>query len=270
MKTILILGSTGLLGSAIYRYLRQNPDYLVFGASRSDPKFKIDATDPASAINIFNQIQPDIVINCIGIIKQKDAIDDHMWVVNGRFPHWLAKLCNISGARLIHISTDCVFDGTKGNYVENDPPDSQDIYGNSKAAGEINYGRAITLRTSLIGHENGTAFSLLNWFMSQQGSVRGFKNAIFSGLPAVEIAKIIDIYVIPNDDLQGLYHLSGHPIDKFDLLSIIAKVYGKEIKIIPEYNFNIDRSLSSKRFQEATGYFPKPWIELIRDMHAFQ
>lgn len=270
MKTVLVLGATGILGSAIYRYMAQQPDYLLFGASRNNQKFKIEAEDPASAINIFNQVQPDIVINCIGIIKQKHTSDDQMMTVNGRFPHWISKLCNISGARFIHISTDCVFSGSSGNYLENDAPDAIDAYGKSKAVGEINYGNAVTLRTSLIGHENKTTLSLLEWFLSQTDSVKGFKNAIFSGLPAVEIARVIHKHVLPNEALQGLYHLSASPINKFDLLTLISKVYQKEIKIIPEYEFKIDRSLNSNKFKQETGYSPPAWQELIEVMYAFR
>ena len=135
-------------------------------------------------------------------------------------------------ARLIHFSTDCVFSGKKGSYLENDVPDAMDLYGRTKLLGEVDYPHAITLRTSLIGHElNGTR-SLVNWFLAQEGSVRGYTKAIFSGLPAVEIARVIEKYVLPHPELHGVYHLSADPISKHDLLSIVKDVYSKQVEIL--------------------------------------
>ena len=184
--------------------------------------------------------------------------------------HRLAELCKLLNARLIHISTDCVYSGKKGNYLESEPADSMDVYGQSKLLGEVDYPHAVTLRTSTIGHEFSTKHGLLEWFLSQEGECNGFLRAIFSGLPTIVLAQIIRDIVIPNNDLRGLYHVAGQPISKYDLLKLIAEVYGKSIKIIKDENFTIDRSLNSDKFKTATGYSPSAWPELIRLMHSYQ
>jgi dTDP-4-dehydrorhamnose reductase len=223
-------------------------------------------------LGLFSSAKPDIVINCIGLVKQLAEADDPLAAIpiNAMLPHRLARVCAVSGARLIHMSTDCVFAGTKGMYTETDFADAADLYGRSKLMGEVDYPNAITLRTSIIGHELTGARSLVGWFLAQEGPVKGFKRAVFSGLPTVEMAKLIRDYVIPHPELHGLYHVSAEPINKFDLLTLVAKTYGKSIEIVPEDQFVIDRSLDSSRFRQATGYAPKPWPELIRLMNRFQ
>jgi dTDP-4-dehydrorhamnose reductase len=169
----------------------------------------------------------------------------------------------------VHISTDCVFSGAKGMYVESDFPDADDLYGRSKYLGEVDYPHAVTLRTSIIGHELDGARSLLCWFLAQGGSVRGFTKAVFSGLPTVELARVVRDFVLPHPELHGLYHVSAAPINKYDLLKLVAQAYGKSIEITPHDQLVIDRSLDSTRFKAATGYAPPSWPELVRTMHAF-
>jgi dTDP-4-dehydrorhamnose reductase len=212
-----------------------------------------------------------VVINCIGLIKQIKNADDPLVAIpiNSLLPHRLAQLCGVTGARLVHMSTDCVFFGDRGMYTEADISDAKDLYGRSKYLGEVDYPNAVTLRTSIIGHELNGTNSLVGWFLAQHGSVKGFRRAIFSGLPAFELARIIRDYVIPDPDLHGVYHVSADPINKFDLLNLISNVYGKKIDITPDDNFIINRSLDSTRFREATGYQPKPWPELVRQMREF-
>lgn len=154
-------------------------------------------------------------------------------------------------------------------YTEADVSDAKDLYGRSKYMGEVDYPYAITLRTSIIGHELDGARSLVGWFLAQEGSVKGFKRAIFSGLPTVEIARIIRDFVIPRPDLHGLYHVSAEPIDKYELLRLVAQVYGKNIEIISDDKLAIDRSLDSSRFRELTGYNPPSWPALVQVMHQF-
>jgi dTDP-4-dehydrorhamnose reductase len=185
-------------------------------------------------------------------------------------PHRMADLCTVSGARLVHVSTDCVFAGTKGGYLEGDAPDALDTYGKSKQLGEVDYPHAITLRISTIGHELQTAYGLLEWFLSQKGSCKGFNRAVFSGFPNTVFAQIVRDVVIPRPDLHGLYHVGAQAIGKYDLLRLIAKVYGKQIDIIRDDHFVIDRSLNSERFYAATGYKAAAWPELIRAMYASQ
>jgi dTDP-4-dehydrorhamnose reductase len=184
-------------------------------------------------------------------------------------PHRLARVCGLVGARLVHVSTDCVFSGAKGGYIEADFADADDLYGRSKYLGEVDYPHAVTLRTSIIGHELDGARSLLCWFLAQGSSVRGFTRAVFSGLPTVELARVIRDYVLPAPALRGLYHVSSAPINKYELLGLIAKTYGKSIDITPQDEPVIDRSLDSTRFRAATGYSPPPWPDLIEQMRAF-
>jgi dTDP-4-dehydrorhamnose reductase len=225
-----------------------------------------------SLTGLFKKSRPDVVINCIGMVKQLAAAVDPLVVlpVNALLPHRLARLCEVAGARLVHISTDCVFSGVKGMYTEADVPDVTDLYGLSKYIGEVDYPHAITLRTSIIGHELSGSQSLVGWFLSQREGVRGFRRAIFSGLPTVELALVIRDYVIPRPELHGLYHVSAKAINKYELLRLVANVYGKSVEIHPDDQFVIDRSLDSTLFCQATGYHPKEWSELIQLMHEFQ
>ena len=170
---------------------------------------------------------------------------------------------------MIHFSTDCVFSGLKGNYLENDFADANDIYGRSKFLGEISSEGNITIRTSFIGKELGTNRALLNWFLSQKEKIKGYRNAIYSGLTTLEIAKVLDKYVIPNPDLQGLYHLSADNIDKYSLLSLLNKVYKKNLFIEEDLNIRIDRSLNSYKFRNETGYKPLQWEQAIEEMREF-
>lgn len=275
-----------MLGNAVLRFFSKNPEYEVHCTFRNWSSVRelqimapsagfvsgVDVESLDSLTRMFATVQPDIVINCIGIVKQLADSNDPLIAlpINALLPHRLARLAQVAGARLVHMSTDCVFSGAKGNYVEGDLPDAYDLYGRSKLLGEVDYPNAITLRTSIIGHELTGNRSLIDWFLSQTGEVDGYKNAIFSGLPTVEIARIIHDHVIPNPDLHGLYHVSAEPINKFDLLSLVSKEYGKEIAIRPKGDFVIDRSLNSDRFRSATGFKPEPWTMLIHRMHEFR
>ncbi len=212
----------------------------------------------------------DVVINCIGLIKQHDVAKQHVEAIeiNALLPHKIAQLCDRVGARLIHFSTDCVFDGKAGNYLETDLPTATDLYGKSKCLGEVDYGQHITLRTSIIGHELKSSVSLIDWFLNQKGFVRGFSKAVFSGLPTAYVAKVLEDYVLPNPSLSGLYQLSVDPIDKFSLISKVADVYNKQIEIERFEDFVIDRSLNSIKFREKTGFVPPSWDELVAFMHS--
>lgn len=280
--SILVIGATGLIGSTIFKYLSGNANFSVFGTIRNplDKRFFLDSLNKrliadlqASDIHkwnkVLNKIKPNVVINCLGITKHLEGGNDPLVTIpiNAYFPHYLNILCQEYGARLIHISSDCVFSGSRGSYLEDDIPDAEDFYGRSKALGEVSQGPAITLRTSTIGHELHGALGLLDWFLCQKGSCQGFKKAYFSGLPTIELAKIIERYVIPRPQLHGLYHVGAEKISKFDLLTRIAREYGKKIEIIPNVTFKIDRSLNSDRFKEATGYKPPSWKQLIEEMH---
>lgn len=280
---ILVLGVTGMLGKAVFSQLSCEKNYKVFGTLRN-PNYlsyfphlqhqylltNIDILDHDTLVETLRKVKPDVVVNCIGLIKQFDSAKDPLVVlpINSILPHRLAKLCDIINARLIHISTDCVFSGNKGFYEESDVSDAEDLYGRSKFIGEVHdVPHALTLRTSIIGHGIHPNHSLIDWFLAQSNSVRGYSKAIFSGLPTIELARVIQNYVIPDTKLYGLYHVAAEPIDKLSLLQLVAEVYEKEIEIYPEDNVKIDRSLNSYRFRQKTGYSSPSWIKLIKLMH---
>lgn len=281
---ILVLGASGMLGNAILRLFYDSGEFEIAGTVRSNhicnflspmlQKYLISGVDVEnfdSLCALFNQLRPDVVINCIGIVKQASLSDDPLLAIpiNSLFPHRLSRLCMLSGARLVHISTDCVFSGSRGMYKETDIADAKDLYGVSKWLGEVDYANTVTLRTSIIGHELENNRSLIGWFLNQQGAIRGFSNAIFSGLPTVELARIIRDFVIPFTHLRGVYHVSAEPISKYQLLNLVAVVYGKIIDIEIDDSIIIDRSLDSTRFKNLTGFSPAPWPELIKQMYLF-
>ncbi len=280
---ILILGVTGMLGHALFYYFSKNKQYDVYATIRGTKSLnkyfptmmlqKVVSDVNADYINKIQKtievIDPDVVINCIGIIKQlKEAKESIISIkINSLFPHQLAEICIKTNCRMIHISTDCVFSGKDGNYKEEDIADEDDLYGRTKYLGEVDYPNAITLRTSIIGHELKNKISLIDWFLSQKNSVNGFRKAIYTGFPTIEFAEIIDKYVLTNNDLKGLYHVSTEPISKYELLNLIAEIYHKDIQINPDDSFIINRSLESNRFKKVTGYSPPAWKDLIIKMH---
>ena len=225
-----------------------------------------------SLVQAFIRSRPDLVINCVGLVKQLADAENPLQAIpiNALLPHRLARLCELTRARLVHMSTDCVFAGDKGDYRETDPSDATDLYGRSKFLGEVDYPHAITLRTSIIGHELQSAHGLVNWFLSQQERCNGYTRAIFSGLPTVALAQVVRDVVIPRTDLSGVYHVAAQPISKYDLLTLIADVYGNKIEIVPSDMLVIDRSLNAERFRDATGYVVPGWPELIKLMHSYK
>lgn len=282
---VLVLGASGMFGNAMMRVLSENSAWEVLGTIRSDGAKRffasniaehlvtgIDVEQHDALVKLFAKVRPAVVVNCIGLVKQlADAEDPLVAIpVNSLLPHRLAGLCELVGARLVHMSTDCIFSGKKGGYRENDLPDAEDVYGRSKLLGEVAYPHTITLRTSIIGHELQSAHGLIDWFLSQQGKCKGYTRAIFSGVPTVVLGKIIRDIVIPHPELHGVYHVAAKPISKFDLLDLVAEVYGKQIEIIPDDKLAIDRSLNADRFRDATGYVAPEWEEMIELMFAYK
>lgn len=281
---ILVIGATGMLGNTLYRFFCGTPEIEAFGSlrdARSKSMFDssirdnlisgVDVGDINSLIGLYGQVRPDVVVNCIGVIKQLGNANDPLQAIpiNSLLPHTLARLSEATGARLVHLSTDCVFRGDQGAYRESDIPDAQDLYGRSKLMGEVDYPHAITLRTSIIGHELNRANGLVGWFLSQEQSVKGYAEAIFSGLPTIEIGRIILERVIPAPELHGLYHVAGEPISKMELLRLVASTYGKSINIVRDDSVRIDRSLDATRFNAVTGYQPPAWPALVKKMKDF-
>ena len=282
----MILGVTGKLGSAVHKVFASDPRHETWGTLRSAGSRRyfsdadrarlidgVDVTAHDSLVTVLDRVRPDVVINAVGVIKQLAIANDPLIVlpINSMLPHRLAGLCGLVGARLIQVSSDCVYSGRAGSYVESDLSDAEDLYGKSKYIGEVHdQPHAITLRTSGIGHELNSANGLLEWFLSQEGRVKGFSRAIFSGLPWVELARVIKEYVLPRPEMHGLYHVSAKPISKLDLLTLIGGVYGKQITIDPDDTVRIDRSLNSERFSGATGYVAAEWPQLIAAMHKYR
>ncbi len=281
---VLILGASGMLGHTALRYLSSQPELDVVGSLRAPkpalqalaPQARlvagVDVENPDALAALLAQVRPDVVLNAVGVVKQLAAADDPLVAlpINALLPHRLARLCDLVGARLIHVSTDCVFTGRQGLYRESDVPDALDLYGRSKLLGEVDYPNAVTLRTSIIGPElGGGAQGLVGWFLAQRGEVKGFTRAVFSGLPTLELARVIHRHVLPRPELRGVWHVSTAPIDKHALLGLVKQAWGRDTVIRPDDQLVIDRSLDSSRFRETTGYQPATWPELVQAMKDF-
>lgn len=242
-------------------------DLARYGIARADRILGgIDATSPDSVRSAVEAVQPDAVINAIGVIKQKEEAKfaARTIEINSLFPHRLYEACRDAGSRLVHISTDCVFAGTSGGYDEDDLPDARDLYGRSKALGEVVSEGAVTIRTSIIGRELSSAHGLLEWFVSNKGgTVRGFVNAYFSGFTTEALTGLIARYILPRQDLQGLYHVASGRISKYDLLSRVNRRLDLGILIEPSEELVIDRSLDASGFAEKTGFSAPSWDEMI-------
>ena len=282
---VLIFGVTGMLGSCMYKYFSNLNEFRVIGVLRNVNKKSFFNENPNSRLINFDNynnfpklekfiknMQPDYVINCLGVIKQKinETNPETTLFINSYLPHLIDKLSSIHNFKLIHFSTDCVFDGHAGLYKEDDIPLPQDFYGLSKLLGELETKNTLTIRTSIIGHELESTYSLVNWFLSSRNSVQGFTNAIYSGFPSVEIARIIHKFIIPNKSLSGIYNLSSNPISKYELLKIISKQYKHNIDIVSDETVVIDRSLDATLFNMKTKYVCPSWPKLIQDMFEFQ
>lgn len=285
MHKVLILGASGMLGNAMLRTFAEDGRHEVYGSVRTHATSKLfpeflrhhlvvagDIENQDALIQLFGKVRPTIVINCIGLIKQLAHAGDALSAipVNALLPHRIANLCAAMGARMVHVSTDCVFSGRSGLYKETDASDAEDLYGRSKLLGEVNYPHTITLRTSIIGQELAGANGLIGWFLKQEGKCDGYSKAIFSGLPTDELSRVVRDIVLPRPELSGLYHVASAPINKYDLLKLVAEIYTKQIDITPNDKLVIDRSLNADRFTAATGYVAPAWRALVEGMHNFQ
>jgi dTDP-4-dehydrorhamnose reductase len=278
---ILIIGGSGMLGHKLVQEWRDRfdvwttlkgrfEDYERFGIfERACTIDQVDAEKYETVERAIEKTQPDVIFNAVGIIKQLESSKNVIktLTINSIFPHRLAETAAKIGARLITISTDCVFDGKKGNYNEADVSDATDVYGKSKNLGEIAAENCLTLRTSIIGREVQTRHSLVEWFLSNRGGkVKGFSNAVYSGFPTIVLAGIIAGLIENYKHLNGLYHISAEPINKYELLKLINEAYNAGVEIEPFADFWLDRSLDSTKFREATGFQPASWREMIRLM----
>ena len=277
---ILILGGNGMLGHQLFKHLAEDHEvkvtlrqdlsvYEKFNLFHPDNSFsRINVRSADQLIEVLGVFQPQAIVNAVGIIKQRPSARESITSleINSLFPHRLALLCKTINARMIHLSTDCVFSGKKGNYREDDPSDALDLYGKSKYLGEVNEHHCVTLRTSMIGRELSRKKSLLEWFLAQKGPIKGFKKAIFSGFTTKELSRIIEIILTQHPYASGIYHVSNDPISKFDLLALIKDGLNLPVEIIPDKSFVCDRSLDSNKFRQEFNYNPPTWEEMIKEL----
>lgn len=265
---VLVLGGSGMLGHKMAQVLGERHE--VWTTRRewqpTGRTFALDVRDADRLAGVLDGVRPDAVVNCVGIIKQRPSDPVTMIETNAVLPHRLLQLCDRQGARLIHVSTDCVFSGVRGNYTEDDLPDATDLYGRSKLLGEV-AGSALTIRTSIIGPERGTAYGLVAWLLANRsGKVVGYWNAIFSGLTTLALSRLVCRILREHPKLSGLWHVSAAPISKFGLLVLLREAYGLDIEVAPCDDARIDRSLDSSRFRAATGWAPDSWCRMVADM----
>ena len=279
---ILVVGASGMLGHEAIRVLA--PDFDVWGSCRSGERLPdlgipadriisgLDAAVPSGAYELLDRVRPDLVINAIGIVKQLEASHDAIpsIAVNSLWPHVLSDACAQAGARMVHVSTDCVFSGSRGNYVESDIPDATDLYGRSKLLGEVTADpHAVTLRTSIVGWQIGPQTSLIGWFAAHRAEkLTGYRRAVFSGLSTTALTRVIRDVVLPDPSLTGLYHVSAEPIDKYTLLRDLAAACSWDVDLTPSDEPVVDKSLDSGRFRTATGWVPPSWEAMLADLAA--
>ncbi len=278
MKT-LIIGGNGMLGHQLCRLLKDRME--IYGTIRQDSEYfdilpsekilkDVIVQDTQKLADVLDKVQPDAVVNAVGIVKQRDEAKQAVpsIQVNALFPHQLADLCGVRGIRVIQISTDCVFSGFKGKYTELDIPDPVDLYGRTKLLGELNRPGCLTLRTSIIGWQINTFSSLLSWFALQRGKhMKGYRKAIYTGLSTSVFAQLIGDILLSRPDLQGIYQVASEPISKFDLLVQLRDLLKwKDIIIESDDQFFCDRSLSGTRFSVATGWRSPTWEAMLGDL----
>lgn len=240
------------INEAIYRY----PERMFWG---------IDVTDFVAVSRIIDEFHPDAVINAVGIVKQRrEAADSIQSIqVNALFPHLLARLCSARGIRAVHMSTDCVFSGRFGNYADDASSDANDLYGRTKYLGEVFEPGIITLRTSIIGLELLHGASLVEWFLSQRGTVHGYNRVIYSGFTTLEMANIIKRVLTRNDAPSGVYNVSSEKIDKYTLLWNLNERIKHDVTIVEDSSIVCDRSLDSNKFRSDFGYLPPTWDSML-------
>ena len=281
---ILVFGATGMLGHTLIKYLQTQKNIIVEFTVRDktklkkckkifgkEPKYIVNASNPKSALFAINKFKPDFCVNCIGFLKQKDESKYYSEYINinSLFPHHLAQYCTENKSRLIHISTDGVYSGIRGNYTEDDIPDPVDFYCRSKLLGELGNKKGITIRTSIIGPEINTSKGLFEWFRTCNNEIYGYSNVWFSGFPTIELSRIIFESIIKNNLRNGIYNISSEPINKFNLLKLINDIYDFKKNIIEDDSVKSNRILDCSKFISETNFFKEEWIFMIKRMKAF-
>ncbi len=278
---VLILGGDGMLGHRLMLELsrkhdvvctlrRDLVDYRQFEIfTEQNSLTGIDARDTERLLDAIRTVQPDVVVNAIGIVKQQPTSSDVLQSleINAVLPHRLAAACQQAGIRLIHISTDCVFAGDRGDYDETDIADAVDTYGRTKHLGEVSGDNCITLRTSMIGLELHRKRSLIEWYLAQSGTIHGFARAIYSGLTTPELSRVIDMLITRFPELSGVYQVVSDPISKFDLLSNLNTMLARQDLVITrDEEFFCDRSMRGDLFKAATGYQAPTWHAMLAEL----
>lgn len=281
---ILLLGGAGTLGHKLWQYLSTRfPDTVVtirkprqvyarsglfFGSRVVD---SLDLREFGHLDRLLNNVRPSVIVNCAGVtLRSKEALDKNSAIsINALLPHRLAEWCSRTGARLIHFSTVCVYDGKKGGYSEEDAPDARDLYGMTKMLGDVSAPFALTLRSSFIGREIFGGTELLEWFLAQKGkNIKGFRKALFTGLTTNKLAELVGELIEKHPQLNGLYHVSSETVSKYELLCLMKEAYGIDVEITPEDGFEMKRNLKGERFEKAAGFVCPPWKTMMAEMAA--
>ncbi|MFL5580737.1 MAG: sugar nucleotide-binding protein [Gemmatimonadaceae bacterium] len=282
-KRVLVIGGSGMLGHKLVHVLSADPAFEVHATVRTavDPRFRAAGAEYHAGIEIapgddglarvLASLAPAVVVNAVGAIKQKKDLGsalERTFFVNGTLPHLLPLLNPNRRAQVVHFSTDCVFVGDRGGYTEADQPDAEDVYGRSKAVGELAYGAHLTIRTSIVGFELRDQLGLLGWFLRQpaRSTLSGYTRAIFSGLPTVTLSRTVRDLLGRDEPLRGQYHVASDPIAKFDLLARVAAAFDLEHTLVPSEAVVIDRSLCDDRFRALTGTARPGWTELVAEL----
>ena len=286
MSKVLILGGSGMLGHKMFQLLgaRFPETYATVRSSDSADLLKsvglydeqrmiegIDVLEPLALSSLIAKLGPDVIVNCVGIVKQSEQASGSIASIktNALLPHQLSEMCQEVGSRLIHFSTDCVFDGVRGAYTEDDVSNATDLYGRSKLLGETTADSSLTLRSSIIGRELASYDSLLEWFLAQnRGQVKGFKKALYAGITTNQMARLVGDLIEEHPKLSGMYQVSGPWISKYDLLMIVRDKFNLEIEIEPDNEVTIDRTLVGDKFEAATGIKQPSWTQMIEELVA--
>ena len=281
---ILMLGGGGTLGHKLWQVLpakfpdtvvsiRKNKDFYARCGLFTGPNVVdgLDLRDFSRLNAVLDELKPSVIVNCAGVtLRSKEALDKNSAIsINALLPHRLAEWCSRSGARLIHFSTVCVFDGKTGGYTEDSPPDARDLYGMTKALGDVSAPFALTLRSSFIGREIFGGAELLEWFLAQKGKkIKGFTRALFTGLTTNKLAELVGELIEKHPALNGLYHVSSETLSKYDLLKLMKEAYKLDVEIAPEDGFEMKRDLDGRRFEQAAGFVCPPWKVMMAEMAA--
>jgi dTDP-4-dehydrorhamnose reductase len=270
---VLVLGSTGMAGHVIYKFLESKDQYnlsnIVYHKKLNEESILLDVRNKELLKERIKEINPEVLINCVGALLKVSNSDYATAVyLNAFLPHYLSQTLTEIGGRLIHISTDCVFSGQKGSYQENDFKDADDIYGRSKALGEVINDRDLTFRTSIIGPELKTAGEgLMHWLFSQEGIVNGYEKSIWSGVTTLQLAIAVDQVI--NNKITGLYQLTnGIKINKYSLLVLTKNIFNlKNIEINRVEGKNVDKSLVDNRKESSLAV---PVYEvMLKELYTF-